>query len=181
MTATVKTLSDLTPAQQAVLEQIQWLQTHFESKFGCEAFSQSNYQFERKLKLSRRTVQTAVQTLENLGLITVGRNLGYGGSNLFYMHKDKLIAFLSPVKAFTDKVRAAFTEALEIGKTCREWKEATATFDATGGVNRVSTSHTQGLDLSWSLTPTETHVFNKYQVWWTSEAAAAEAKKRDGF
>lgn len=36
------------------------------------------------------------------------------------------------------------------------------------------------LDLSWSPFETTTHSFKKYNAWWTSEAAADEAKKRSG-
>ena len=111
--------------------------------------------------------------LESLGIIEVGRGLGYAGSSLFFLHKDKLAAFLTPLSSFTKTAREAFSAALEAGKTMLEWKEANDFFN--------SPMQNHELDLSYSHVETDTHTFHKYRVWWTCEEAALEAKNRCGF
>ena len=114
---------ELTNSQQALLDQIIWLQNHFEFKFGIEAFSQSNAQFQSKLGLSRKTIQTGIQKLEELGVIEVARNMGYKGANLIFLHKSKIQRSL---ESLSDIAKSAMKKTIEMGRTMEEFAQATA-------------------------------------------------------
>ncbi|WP_347367991.1 hypothetical protein [Vibrio vulnificus] len=83
-------LACLTDAQNEVLAQLTYLDTHFKTNHGLECFSQSVTQVMRRLGYCRRTIQTAFRKLEEIGVISIAYNQGFKGANLFYVHLDKL-------------------------------------------------------------------------------------------
>lgn len=115
-------LTQLTPSESAVFEQIQFLDNHFKTKFGLECFSQSVQQFINffadKQGYTRRTIQNALRKLESLGLISIAYNQGFKGANLYYVNLDKLEelrkASLDASTKACDKVKAVFQKFLNI-------------------------------------------------------------------
>ncbi|EGR0698800.1 hypothetical protein EX461_23950 [Vibrio parahaemolyticus] len=87
---TAISLSSLTDAQNDVLSQLVYLDNHFKTKHNIECFSQSVSQIMRRLGYCRKTIQTAFRKLEEIGVISIAYNQGFHGSNLFYIHLDKL-------------------------------------------------------------------------------------------
>ena len=115
-------LTQLTPSESAVFEQIQFLDNHFKTKFGLECFSQSIQQFINffadKQGYTRRTIQNALRKLESLGLISIAYNQGFKGANLYYVNLEKLEelrkASLDASTKACDKVKAVFQKFLNI-------------------------------------------------------------------
>ncbi|HFQ5360078.1 hypothetical protein [Vibrio vulnificus] len=115
-------LTQLTPSESAVFEQIQFLDNHFKTKYGLECFSQSVQQFINffadKQGYTRRTIQNAFRKLEQLGLISIAYNQGFKGANLFYVNLEKLEELRkSSLDASTkacDKVKSVFQKFLSI-------------------------------------------------------------------
>ncbi|WKY58650.1 hypothetical protein Q5H80_03085 [Vibrio sp. SNU_ST1] len=89
-------ITALTTAQNEVLDQICYLDTHFKTKHNLDCFSQSNGQIERHFNKTgnagycKRTIQRAIKKLEDIGLISVAYQMGFKGANLFYVHLEKL-------------------------------------------------------------------------------------------
>ncbi|HHE0351111.1 TPA: hypothetical protein ACPHTZ_004837 [Vibrio alginolyticus] len=115
-------LTQLTPSESAVFEQIQFLDNHFKTKFGLECFSQSIQQFINffagKQGYTRRTIQNALRKLESLGLISIAYNQGFKGANLYYVNLEKLEelrkASLDASTKACGKVKAVFQKFLNI-------------------------------------------------------------------
>jgi len=115
-------LTQLTPSESAVFEQIQFLDNHFKTKFDLECFSQSIQQFINffadKQGYTRRTIQNALRKLESLGLISIAYNQGFKGANLYYVNLEKLEelrkASLDASTKACDKVKAVFQKFLNI-------------------------------------------------------------------
>ncbi|MCR9537664.1 hypothetical protein [Vibrio alginolyticus] len=115
-------LTQLTPSESAVFEQIQFLDNHFKTKFGLECFSQSIQQFINffadKQGYTRRTIQNALRKLESLGLISIAYNQGFKGANLYYVNLEKLEelrkASLDASTKACNKVKAVFQKFLNI-------------------------------------------------------------------
>ncbi|AVF60138.1 hypothetical protein [Vibrio diabolicus] len=115
-------LTQLTPSESAVFEQIQFLDSHFKTKFGLECFSQSIQQFINffadKQGYTRRTIQNALRKLESLGLISIAYNQGFKGANLYYVNLEKLEelrkASLDASTKACNKVKAVFQKFLNI-------------------------------------------------------------------
>lgn len=115
-------LTQLTPSESAVFEQIQFLDNHFKTKFGLECFSQSIQQFINffadKQGYTRRTIQNALRKLESLGLISIAYNQGFKGANLYYVNLEKVEelrkASLDASTKACDKVKAVFQKFLNI-------------------------------------------------------------------
>ncbi|HFQ4829214.1 TPA: hypothetical protein ACGU2T_002959 [Vibrio vulnificus] len=135
-------LTQLTPSESAVFEQIQFLDNHFKTKFGLECFSQSIQQFINffadKQGYTRRTIQNALRKLESLGLISIAYNQGFKGANLYYVNLEKLEelrkASLDASTKACDEVKAVFQKFLNIavnaGKEPVENVEEGAEFNA---------------------------------------------------
>ncbi|HHF3187797.1 TPA: hypothetical protein ACPJ16_002267 [Vibrio alginolyticus] len=115
-------LTQLTPSESAVFEQIQFLDNHFKTKFGLECFSQSIQQFINffadKQGYTRRTIQNALRKLESLGLISIAYNQGFKGANLYYVNLEELEelrkASLDASTKACNKVKAVFQKFLNI-------------------------------------------------------------------
>ncbi|MDK9763964.1 hypothetical protein KI743_18315 [Vibrio sp. D420a] len=118
-------LNHITAAQNDVLNQIVYLDDHFKKTHQIECFSQSVNQFMRKLGYCRTTIKSAIKKLEDLGIISVAKNQGFKGANLFYVHLDKLEELrkqsLEGCSNATEKVKNVFwrymTDAVFSGKT----------------------------------------------------------------
>ncbi|HCM1516403.1 TPA: hypothetical protein N2918_002055 [Vibrio parahaemolyticus] len=115
-------LTQLTPSESAVFEQIQFLDEHFKTKYGLECFSQSVQQFINffadKQGYTRRTIQNAFRKLESLGLISIAYNQGFKGANLFYVNLEKLEelrkASLEASTKACDKVKSIFAQFIQV-------------------------------------------------------------------
>ncbi|EAQ55518.1 hypothetical protein MED222_08858 [Vibrio sp. MED222] len=77
----------LTPTQDKIFKQLQWLDNHFCSP-DTPYFWQHINRIAKFCKCSRRSVQSALKAFESNGLIEVIKNVGIGYTNAYRLIKE---------------------------------------------------------------------------------------------